>query len=158
MTTDTKRNYVDNSAFIGAVRSLARLLQAWAAASSFVRTATRFVRGLTKAANRSAIVNRCRVLARKVRHSTGYRWLTQEPEPDGVVIDLRDTYTIGPFVALLDRVAPTLGRAWRGSLVHRLGEWLRATSQSAWVTNSRTFQLLAAALGPPDPPDEERRE
>lgn len=33
-----------------------------------------------------------------------YRWLTAEPEPEVIVIDLRETYTVGPFVRLLDRL------------------------------------------------------
>ena len=32
-----------------------------------------------------------------------YRWLTAEPEPDVIVIDLRETWTVGPVVRLLDR-------------------------------------------------------
>jgi hypothetical protein len=38
-----------------------------------------------------------------VRSSWLYRWLTAEPEPDVIVIDLRETVTIGPWLRLLQR-------------------------------------------------------
>ena len=32
-----------------------------------------------------------------------YRWLTAEPDPDVIVIDLRETLTVGPWLAALER-------------------------------------------------------
>ncbi|WP_226479839.1 hypothetical protein [Natrinema amylolyticum] len=43
-------------------------------------------------------------LYRYATSSFGYRWLTTEPEPDVIVIDLRETKAIGPFINILDRV------------------------------------------------------
>ncbi|WP_222918303.1 hypothetical protein [Natrinema sp. SYSU A 869] len=43
-------------------------------------------------------------LYRYATSSVGYRWLTTEPEPDIIVIDLRETKVIGPFIEILDRV------------------------------------------------------
>jgi hypothetical protein len=47
-----------------------------------------------------------------VRSSYLYRWLTAEPEPEVIVIDLRETWTVGPFIhlldAILDRVLPAV--------------------------------------------------
>jgi len=37
-----------------------------------------------------------------------YRWLTAEPEPEVIVIDLRETHTVGPFFAMLNAVTPRL--------------------------------------------------
>lgn len=37
-----------------------------------------------------------------IRHSAIYRWMTTEPEPEVVVIDLRETWTVGPILAGLD--------------------------------------------------------
>lgn len=34
--------------------------------------------------------------------SAGYRWLTAEPDPDVIVIDLRETRTVGPIIAAID--------------------------------------------------------
>lgn len=43
-----------------------------------------------------------------VRDSYLYRWLTAEPDPDVIVIDLRETWTVGPFIRLLDAVLDQL--------------------------------------------------
>lgn len=37
-----------------------------------------------------------------------YRWLTAEPDPDVIVIDLRETLTVGPILAVLDRLISLL--------------------------------------------------
>ncbi|CCQ32998.1 hypothetical protein HTIA_0858 [Halorhabdus tiamatea SARL4B] len=39
---------------------------------------------------------------RTVRTSWLYRWLTAEPEPDVIVIDLRETAIVGPLLGVLD--------------------------------------------------------
>lgn len=36
-------------------------------------------------------------------HSWLYRWLTAEPQQEVVVIDLRETFTVAPFIVVLDR-------------------------------------------------------
>lgn len=33
-----------------------------------------------------------------------YRWLTAEPDPEVIVIDLRETWTVGPVIAVVDRL------------------------------------------------------
>jgi len=43
------------------------------------------------------------------------RWLTAEPEPDVIVIDLRETVTVGPIVLVLDRIVERLGGRSRDS-------------------------------------------
>lgn len=80
-------------------------------------------------------------------------WLTAEPEPEVIVIDLRETYTIGPLIAALDRVTRVLTPPIRETL---LPLWRRTRTRAvlAWlvwvVAASRTGQLLLAALEPPD--------
>ncbi|WP_050050871.1 hypothetical protein [Halostagnicola sp. A56] len=54
-------------------------------------------------------------LTRYVKGSAVYRWLTKEPEPDVIVIDLRETYTIGPFVRLFDRLLSGLADSYERS-------------------------------------------
>lgn len=60
-----------------------------------------------------------------------YRWLTKEPEPDVIVIDLRDTLSVGPIIALLDQLVSLLIPAsHRSSLVthtHRLTSTFNTT-------------------------------
>ncbi|MFB6222875.1 MAG: hypothetical protein ABEH86_04270, partial [Haloarcula sp.] len=50
-----------------------------------------------------------------IKESYCYRWLTKEPDPEVIVIDLRETHTVGPFIALLDRIIPAIERAWQHS-------------------------------------------
>jgi len=90
-----------------------------------------------------------------VRHSYCYRWLTAEPDPDVIVIDLRETRTVGPFVRLLEGVIDPIERAWTDS---RLASAVAAVS--AALAGSRTGQPLAAVLEPPEPPatDDEENE
>lgn len=89
-----------------------------------------------------------------VRTSFLYRWLTKEPEPDVIVIDLRETYTIGPIIALLDRVIDWLAPAWRASMPKRALDRVGAVAERAAET--RAGQLLAKLLAPPEPPASER--
>jgi len=39
-----------------------------------------------------------------VSGSFTYRWLTAEPDPEVIVIDLRETWTVGPVIAVVDRL------------------------------------------------------
>lgn len=43
-----------------------------------------------------------------VRNSALYQWLTAEPDPEVIVIDLRETWTVGPFLRVLDWVVDRL--------------------------------------------------
>lgn len=61
--------------------------------------------------SRSRVAGIGRTLVRYVRHSWLYRWLTHEPEPDVIVIDLRETYTVGPIIRILDRLFEQFSRA-----------------------------------------------
>lgn len=53
-----------------------------------------------------------RVFERWIRGSWLYRWLTNEPDPNVVVIDLRETWTVGPILAILGWVFEPLERYW----------------------------------------------
>jgi hypothetical protein len=58
-----------------------------------------------------------RWLADAVRSSYLFRWLTAEPDPNVIVIDLRETWTVGPFIRLLDATLDRLAPAVRESRV-----------------------------------------
>lgn len=47
-------------------------------------------------------------LRQYVESSMGYRWLTAEPDPDIIIIDLRETRTIGPVIETIDRTSQEL--------------------------------------------------
>src|SRR6056297_2605402 len=46
-----------------------------------------------------------------------YRWLTAEPDPDVIVIDLRETQIVGPILAALDWVIDRLSTTGDSSLL-----------------------------------------
>lgn len=92
-------------------------------------------------------------LATVARDSWLYRWLTAEPDPQVVVIDLRETYTVGPLIAALDRVArvvappirETVLPLWRRTRTRAVLTWLARV-----VAASRTGRFLAAVFEPPE--------
>lgn len=90
-----------------------------------------------------------------VRNSYLYRWLTKEPEPEVIVIDLRETYTVGPIIALLDRLVEWIAPYWRESTPKRALDELVDVGERAAET--RAGQLLGKLLAPPEPPESERR-
>jgi hypothetical protein len=89
--------------------------------------------------------------ARWVRASYLYRWLTAEPDPEVIVIDLRETYAVGPFLTLLDRLVGPLSRLYQHSTLQRLASGIeRAVNAFA---NTRLGKALSRVLAPPEPPD-----
>lgn len=91
-----------------------------------------------------------------VRGSWLYRWLTAEPEPTVVTIDLRETYTVGPILKLLERVITPIAARWEQS---RLNEVTTAVSERGqrFAESSRLVGLLAWLFVPPEPPEDRDR-
>lgn len=79
-----------------------------------------------------------------VRGSFLYRWLTAEPDPEVIVIDLRETWTVGPFIQLLDRIIPRAVDAYKTS---QLGHAASAVAKRARAAPARVGGLTAAAIG-----------
>ncbi|WP_058994883.1 hypothetical protein [Haloarcula sp. CBA1127] len=94
-----------------------------------------------------------------VQKSYCYRWLTTEPEPEIIVIDLRETYAVGPFITLLDRLIPHIEDAWRhstvGSAAKTAFERLAADVFDP-LSETRGYELAAALLTPPEPTEQRR--
>ena len=157
MTAETRRVAAD-STLVGLVCATADQLRAWLAASWLTSASAALADDLATVIDASWLAGAVRTLTRWIRRSFLYRWLTKEPDPDVIVIDLRDTYTVGPFVALLDRLAPTIERTWRGSFVHRVADRFTIDPNRELIADSKTLRLLVAALEPPELPDEDRRE
>jgi hypothetical protein len=86
-----------------------------------------------------------------IKRSWLYRWLTAEPEPDVIVIDLRETRTLGPFITLLDRFIAWLAPYWRQSGLKRAVDGGVAMLDRA--ADTRAGQLAARVLAPPAPPE-----
>ena len=67
---------------------------------------------------------------RIARASWLYRWLTTEPDPEVVVIDLRETYVVGPILGMLDRLFSVIASGWSqarsGTLLEQVHETIEA--------------------------------
>ena len=81
-----------------------------------------------------------RRLTAAISHSSLYRWLTAEPEPEVIVIDLRETYTIGPILRLLDRFGAWLAPIVAASQLARGSRWLSR------VFRDRPVQLVSSLI------------
>jgi len=67
-----------------------------------------------------------------------------------VVIDLRETYTVGPVIDLLDRAAEPLERSYRNSAIQRLADALGRSGIR--VADTRAGRAVGRVLAPPEPP------
>lgn len=85
--------------------------------SATLRLLTAISTRLESAVRRSRITALGRLIRRYVMASFCYRWLTAEPDPEVIVIDLRDTKTVGPIIAVLDRLLAGLARATATSAI-----------------------------------------
>jgi hypothetical protein len=92
--------------------------------------------------------------ARWLSGSALYRWLTAEPEPDVIVIDLRETWTVGPLLKLLDGLISWVLPYWRTSRVSAGVDAL--VELTARAAETRYGQAIASVLAPPDPPADDR--
>lgn len=100
----------------------------------------------------STLLRALRRLPAVVRGSRLYEWLTAEPEPEVVVIDLRETYTVGPFVRLLDSLIDRLGPYWAASTPKRVLDAVVRAGERAGET--RAGRVALKLLAPPEPPGE----
>ncbi|EMA63071.1 hypothetical protein [Halorubrum lipolyticum] len=79
-----------------------------------------------------------------VRNSALYQWLTAEPDPEVIVIDLRETWTVGPFLRVLDWVVDRLIDAAEDSRVVALARRGVTATRAAPL---RVAGLLAVMIG-----------
>jgi len=105
-------------------------------------------RGVETASNRLGAAYDSSVLGRAserfaaiTRQSWIFRWLTAEPDPEVIVVDLRETWTVGPIIVLLDWLAPHAARAWNGSLARTTAERTAAAFRAAPVKSSSALLL-----------------
>jgi len=85
---------------------------------------------------------------RAVRASWLYRWLTAEPDPEVVVIDLRETVAVGPILALLDRLLVPVVRNWNRARVRIVLDrlWDRFVSRPVAVASTVVLAAVLATL------------
>lgn len=146
-------NYRDTSVAVAACRRLRGALSSGESRTGHALGSLTAAFGTAVAA--SALTGFARQVARWTRESFLYRWLTAEPDPDVVAIDLRETYTVGPIIAVLDRIvtalagtgqAASVGSLARATRDHLRAQPVRVLSAVALVALV-TEATLAVALG-----------
>lgn len=126
----------DSSRFVRSVSAVERTLSRWRTTLS--RWAERAFVGRTAARTADSVAAASDTLGRWTRSS----WLFGPPDdPQVVVIDLRETYTVGPVLALAGRVGATVGPAWRGSPPRRWLDVAVSTVASAPVRAASALLL-----------------
>ena len=76
-----------------------------------------------------------------------YRWLTTEPDPDVIVIDLRQTWSIGPLIAGINRTVTELTPGVSNSTITALGERIGSVGQRRPIKIVSLFVLSAVFVG-----------
>jgi len=79
-------------------------------------------------------------LGQVTRASWLYGWLTAEPEPDVIVIDLRETLIVGPILGLLDWILDPVVRNWQRAESRTLFERIEA------AVRDRPVQVLSLVV------------
>jgi hypothetical protein len=92
----------------------------WAESSSFAHWSRSVTGAISRWSDDARITAAAATIGRWARTSFLYRWLTAEPEPEVVEIDLRETLTVGPILVVLDRTVRTLEQAAPTSTVRSL--------------------------------------
>lgn len=121
-------------------------LGAW----STTATTRRLVEGVDTGATNASTTRVAHALSRWGTASWLYQWLTDEPDPDVIVIDLQDTYAIGPFITAIDHLVETLTPYYLTATLKRLTDTLTRLARDA--ADTRLGQLLVALFEPPEPP------
>ncbi|GGK68617.1 hypothetical protein GCM10009067_21130 [Haloarcula sebkhae] len=108
----------------------------------------------TRGFEHSALSRICVQVLEIASASRIYRWLTTEPEPAIIVIDLRKTHTIGPLLSVLDAFKPQDSRFWENSSLTSM-----AQSVQNILSGSKAVRLAIELLEPPESPENhEQRE
>jgi hypothetical protein len=81
-----------------------------------------------------------------VVRSAIFRWLTKEPEMDVVTIDLRHTWTVGPFLRVLDELSDIAAGWWEGATIRNVGRSTTMALREAPVAYG-SLLVLSVILG-----------
>jgi hypothetical protein len=79
-----------------------------------------------------------------------YRWVTADPEPKIVVINLKETWTLGPVLSRLNHLVEEYQPYWRESILNTALSEVNKIINNADKT--RVCQFLSRALLPPESP------
>jgi len=98
------------------------------------------------ALDRSAVSGLAGFAARAARAAWLCRWLTAEPEPEVVVIDLRETWSVGPVLAVIEDVLTSLLPAAATARLTRAGVATEETVRAAPVRAASVVVGTAAVV------------
>ncbi|RQG91536.1 hypothetical protein EA462_06135 [Natrarchaeobius halalkaliphilus] len=101
---------------------------------------------LVRIGSASKLVGLGKAGKRAVESSFVYGWLTAEPEPDVIVIDLRETWTVGPAIRVVDRIEREASVAARTSLLVAGARRFASSVRERPIRVASLF-VLAAAVG-----------
>jgi hypothetical protein len=94
--------------------------------------------------------------ARMAQDSFLFQWLTKEPEPDIVIIDLHETRTVGPIIRILKWAVERIQPYWQGAGLNRGYERLVKIGEQA--SKTRVGIMIGRLLAPPDLQQDEPEE
>ena len=140
------RKTVDQARTIDVTRTAADGVGSWIRSSRIGRAATDLTRRVGRYYDRSQVRSATDTGTDWTEVSRGYQWLTAEPEPDVIVIDLRDSLSVGPAIAFLDATLESLLPATGYSL---LVQTVNRGIDSFWAAPVRVVSfvvLVATAL------------
>lgn len=145
MSSDSPSQAREQSVAVGLLVALVASLREWSSGSLLVRSGRSLRSAVATATTDSALTRSGRVAHSWLRGSFLYRWLTAKPDPQVVVVDLRESVTVGPLVRMLDWVHSRLAASSTHSRTYRAGietvaEFRRAPLRVAG------FVLCVAAL------------
>lgn len=104
---------------VGRLQARGRTVRSWLERSRVRQLGHEVTRKLEALAGGSRALSAVSMVEDWVRLSWLYRWLTAEPEPDVVVIDLRETMTVRPFLTAIDDSLGLLVTGSRTSIVRQ---------------------------------------
>jgi len=118
-----------------------RYLAGSVTAGHIERLRKRFFQSGRRALERSTIGDLSQGIEDAVRSSWLYRWLTAEPEPEVIVIDLRETFSVAPVISLLDQLV-----RWLVPASHR-SKVVGAADSIYEATRAAPIQVASLVLG-----------
>ena len=103
--------------------------------------------GVSTASNTARSTTVGKEIKKAAANSFIYRWLTAEPDPDVIVIDLRKTWSIGPLIAGINRTVTELTPGVSNSTITALGERIGSVGQRRPIKIVSLFVLSAVFVG-----------
>lgn len=125
-------------------RETARTITDWWPASRIGRLIQGTIAVFARSIEASYVSDLASTIERSVRGSFLYRWLTAEPEPRVIAIDLRETKTGGPVITILDWVIGLLAYSRPASTTDRI---FSDVSDYAWNSPIRVTSVVLLAVG-----------